>query len=337
MKECEEPKIGGNALKKTFTRRHDRDEYFIKEAEVIRVIKDRTYFKPSAIPAYKTKETFGDMDILYTHPKGAMDVSLVQSLFKPNEIIKNGSVISFDYKEIQVDLIFAPEDEFLYSLGYFSWNDTGNFLGRLAKKFDLKHGHTGLYLPVKDGDYGIAEILVTKDHSETLRFLGLPVEKFDAGFDTLEDIFEYIASSPVFNPEIYLFENRNASGRIRDKKRASYNALLKWCADNDAQLHHNPHIKKWEGRERVFQYFGEHIREQYQAALAKVAYNRAVKEKFNGDLVNVLTKLQGKELGEFMIKLKAHSFFKSENLFSAGDFDIHEKIIEVYNEFIHRS
>lgn len=123
----------------------------------------------------------------------------------------------------------------------------------------------------------------------------------------------------------------NSRDRARDKKRASYNALLKWCADNDANLPHNPSIPKWEGRERVFEYFGEHIRELYTEALAKVAFNRAVKEKFNGNLVSQLTLVSHKELGDLMIKLKKHPFFSPENLFTASQDDIANMIREVYN------
>jgi hypothetical protein len=326
--------MGGNALRQTPTRRHMRDEYFIKENEVLDIINKKTSFLPYAIPAYKTKESFGDMDIVYTHPYGPMGVDLIQDLFNPNEIVKNGSVISFDYKELQVDLIYSPPEEISYAEAYFSFNDLGNFIGRLAKKFGLKHGHNGLFLPVKDGDYGIAEILVTRNYTDTLNFLGLSVEQFDDGFDTLEDIFTYVSSSPVFNPSIYLFENVNAVSRIRDKRRKSYNELLKWCDQNNSTLPKNPPIEKWVGMEEVFLFFGENIRKQYKDALASVAFNRAVKEKFNGTLVSDLTQLFHEDLGRMMIKLKNHTFFKPENLFTSKQDDINSMIIKVSEECV---
>lgn len=323
--------MGGNALKNTFTRRHDRDEYFVKENEVFDILIKETGVYPMRIPAYHTKESFGDMDILYTGRRALTELD-VRRIFKPNEIYKNGTVISFDYREIQVDLIYTPEESAQYANAYFSHNDLGNFIGRLAKKFDLKHGHDGLWLPVKDGDYGIADICVTRNHNQTLEFLGLDIQKFQDGFDTLEDIFKYVATSPVFNPSIYLFENVNAVSRIRDKKRASYNSLLKWCADNDATLPKNPSIEKWEGRQRVFDYFGDHVHEEYTKALAKVAFNRAVKEKFNGDIVSQLTLTENAELGELMKKLKSHPYFSYSNLFTENPSNIADMIRKVYSE-----
>ena len=323
--------MGGNALKNTFTRRHTRDEYFVKETEVFDKLIKNTNVLPMRIPAYHTKESFGDMDILYTDRSALTELD-VRRIFKPNEIYKNGSVISFDYQEIQVDLIYSPEESADYAQSYFSYNDLGNFIGRLAKKFDLKHGHDGLWLPVKDGDYGITDICVSKNPIETLEFLGLDVGMFIQGFDTLEDIFKYVATSPVFNPSIYLFENVNAVSRIRDKKRASYNALLKWCADNDATLPKNPAIERWEGRQRVFDYFGDRVREEYTKALAKVAFNRAVKEKFNGDIVSQLTLKTHGELGDLMKRLKNHPYFSHANLFTESNQNICEMIRKVASD-----
>jgi len=52
--------------------------------------------------------------------------------FQPNEINHNGNCWSFDYKEIQVDLIITTEEHFNSNYFYMSYNDLGNFIGRLS-------------------------------------------------------------------------------------------------------------------------------------------------------------------------------------------------------------
>ena len=122
FEESEEQKIGGNALKNTVTRRYNAAEYFEVSAEVVQILTDSfdhyvDFRKIEVIPAYSEKETFGDCDILTTMKFTRQQI---QKTFSPNEIVINGDVISFDYKELQFDLIYSPSDEFEYSLFYFS-------------------------------------------------------------------------------------------------------------------------------------------------------------------------------------------------------------------------
>ena len=59
--------MGGNALKNTETRRYERDEYFALVETVLARLRSLPSFRErrmAAIPAYGTKESFGDMDVL---------------------------------------------------------------------------------------------------------------------------------------------------------------------------------------------------------------------------------------------------------------------------------
>lgn len=325
--------MGGNALKNTTTRRYAADEYFTVVEEVqqklhagIRVVE-----RSNVIEAYRTKESFGDADILYsTYPGQGIHVADIQQVFNPNEIVKNGDVISFDYKELQIDLIYSPADCYDYALSYFAFNDLGNLVGKLTKRFNLSHGHKGLYLPLRDGTNMFDSILITHDHDATLKFVGLNPNTFVAGFDTLDEIFNFVATSPQYNPEIYALENISSIGRIRDKKRDTYRKFLEFGANYTGYV--TPYVKGSDKSiflERIFAAFPDAL-PRFQDAVNRLTVSRAVKAKFNGTLVAEMTKLSGQDLGHFMKLLKEDFNFTPAVLLYLSPEQIETKVLAKY-------
>ena len=294
--------MGGNALKNTHTRRYAAAEYYALYEGLAKQISSMLCANSmlALIPSYRAKETFGDMDLLYSGEP--LSVGSIKRALSPNEVIKNGDVISFDYHELQIDLINTKTPG--YSLAYFSYNDLGNLVGKLARRHGLKHGHTGLYLPVRSGTHFLKEILVTTDHDEALEFLDLDPAIFHAGFDDLSDIFNYVASSKYFAPSSYALENVSSKGRVRDKKRHTYQEFLKFCGTCDTKVldmgsdkaQHLPGIfKRW-----------PHVREEFQTVTNDLLLREAANAKLNGSLVAELTGLTGTKLGEFMRQIRTH-------------------------------
>lgn len=74
-------------------------------------------------------------------------------------------------------------------------------------------------------------IVITKDFDKALKFLGFDVERFKQGFNNMNEVFEFVASSTFFNKDAFLFENRNHKARARDKKRSNYLAALEYFKD----------------------------------------------------------------------------------------------------------
>lgn len=294
--------MGGNALKHTPTRRYDKDEY---RELTEKVIGDLSYSFPldtfKDIPAYSSKDSFGDLDVLHTCQN--ITEEFIRDKFKPNEIVSNGEVVSFDVEQFQVDLIQTTRHRFDYAYHYFSFNDMGNLVGRIFKKFGLKHGHKGLLYVFRDGDHTVDEFDVTLNYKRAIEFVGLPYRN---EFETLEDIFSYVASSPYFNPDIYLFENMNYRSRVRDAKRKTYSEFLVWCAENQEGMTHyqfNPDKSVYLPSIRnCFESFGP----MYDLIEQK---NRSIKElklKFNGTIVRNMTGLEGAELGLFIHDFRNH-------------------------------
>lgn len=327
--------MGGNALKNTVTRRHDKDEFDAKTIKIIsRLNQYGHFYRKDVIQAYREKDTFGDLDILYsTFDDRCLDVDSVKQMFpESKEIARNTSVISLEYEELQVDLIWSAQHLIDYASSYFSFNDLGNLIGKTAHRFGLKHGHGGLTLPVRDGNHGLGEILLTADHDRALRFLGYDHETFNAGFDNLEEIFQFATSSNFFDPNAYAFENLNAVARIRDRKRSTYNSFLKYLETQTKEPKLIFPEDKSEHLETIFLNFPD-VLPDYVALMQELAAQRYLKTRFNGEIVHSVTHLQGKELGELMKVLKREFRLQPHTLPIISDATVRDIIRACYNNF----
>ncbi|KVP75348.1 hypothetical protein [Burkholderia ubonensis] len=313
--------MGGNALSVTAVRLTKKNFERVSAQCIERLQACFPGHRVAVIPAYRAKADFGDCDILVT--SAGYDPNKAAAALDAVEVVRNGPVTSVgvvvrdelppvDGNVFQVDLIAIGEDAFDYALGYFSFNDLGNLIGRTAHRAGLSHKHDGLWFYVRDGDYKFREICLTRDYDVALRFLGYEPARFHAAFETLGEIFEYVSGSTFFNRDIFLLENRNAKSRIRDRKRRTYMEFLKWCeARPELPAYPYPDDKSaW--LPRIAEHF-PHFEAEYQQALKDMADQRAVKVRFNGEWVAKLTGLQGKDLGALMKNVK-ESFDSQEAL-----------------------
>jgi hypothetical protein len=229
---------------------------------------------------------------------------------------KNGNVFSFGIdvgkgSPFQIDLIYVGNThrELSIALTYFGFNDLGNLMGRIFHRAGFKYGHRGLLKVVRDPDnrdHIIDEVLVSEDPRKIFEFGGYDYDRYLDGFWTREEIFEYVASSPLFNRDIYLFENRNAKSRMRDKKRVMYNEFLNWCEKNDDLPSFWTEDKEEYRNEQLtnaFSHFPE-FKRRYDDAITRLEHSKKLRSKFNGDIVRKITGLNGASLGIFIKEFK---------------------------------
>jgi hypothetical protein len=157
------------------------------------------------------------------------------------------------------------------------------------------------------------EIKLLDDWEQILPVLGYSWERYQQGFDTLEDIFEFVVSSPFFNKSIYALENRNHAARTRDQKRKTYMEFLKWIEsyrETPPQRFGTCYeANNVEGKGKWLPYLFKQIpgfENEYDAAALAYSASIVFKSSFNGSLVTQWTGLQGKELGQFMKWFKAY-------------------------------
>lgn len=307
--------MGGKALKTVKTRRVAAGEYHAIKDEVVSMLRGLyPAHRIEAIPAYRAKSDFGDLDILveyFAHP-GQPDTDIrhrfrgdLRKHFKAEEIVSNGPVSSFAWREFQVDLILAPSEEFAMSLAYYAWNDLGNLVGRVAHKMGLKYGHDGLCLPYRTGTYLFDTLVVTRDALQALEFLGFDPERFALGFDTPEAFYRFVADGAFFDPALYDLETRSNKARVRDRKRPIYQGFLAWIRETGAPAR----VASWPEDKsawlpRLFAAFPK-AEAEHQRIGRNLELARQYQTKFNGKLVGELTGLTGKDLGRLMMRVRA--------------------------------
>lgn len=246
--------MGGNALQ-VKTQRLSAEKYHELVPQIVGAIREIFSARAEVIPSFRTKDSFGDLDIIVEKEKVVLTPEqaeeakvesiyhqlqeVVSSIFNAREISINGGVLSFDFREsetdevgFQVDLILTPAEIMDASLNYFSYNDLGNLIGRVAHKMGLTFGHEGLLYPIRSGTHMIGRVLLTRDIDDSLSFLGFDPNRFHQGFETTDEIFNYVHTSKYFNPGLYLLENLNHASRTRDKKRKNYNGFLEYIQVN---------------------------------------------------------------------------------------------------------
>lgn len=295
--------MGGNALKNIEVTRMTLEEFNETKDKVQRVIAECSL--QSDIPKYfKNKDSFGDVDIV-VKIKNQHDQELciehIKNCFKPRDFYKNSNVFSFDCYNHQVDLIFTPEQHYKTSLNYLSYNDLFNLLGRLAHKLGLKLGHKGLQVIVKRGNYKLGEATLTKDLELILGILDVDYKRYQEGFNTKEEIFDFVMASMYFSNDIFAFENLNHINRTRNKKRAVYTEFVEYTSTR-SKNGLKPDKEKFV--KRILKKFPE--ANQAVIKLEKLRTRQlAVKEIFNGDIVAEVKGVSGIELGKWMKHFKA--------------------------------
>lgn len=332
--------MGGNALKNCITRRYQKEEYF----KLVREVQDRIsvllpWSFPVAIKAYANKESFGDMDVILCSENLPSDyIEKLEKFFKPKELVKNGNCISFEYKELQIDLIITPKEEYRTSYYYFAYNDLGNLIGRVAHSMGLKLGHDGLSYNWRVDTYQFRNIVLLTDWEDILPVLGYDYKRYAEEFNDLEDIFKFVVSSPFFNKDIYLLHNKNHTSRVRYAKRKTYTDFLDWIEGYEGTFVQRYYAAyKIQGDKNIwlpylfscisgFKNTYKEVQVQWDDAVLR-------KSKFNGDIVKAQTGLDGKELGKFMQYLKEKQYGERwDNLIrTSTPFQIGQEIDRCYS------
>jgi len=73
--------------------------------------------------------------------------------------------------------------------------------------------------------------------------MGYDYDKYSQGFDTLQEILDYIISGKYFSIELFLMENLRHIDRKRNKNRGSYQKFLAYCEENKDKLPNYPFEK----------------------------------------------------------------------------------------------
>lgn len=328
--------MGGNALKHTETRRYQREEYFALVDRLLPKLRELLQTECVVLEAFGLKESFGDMDVL-VQTEGQYTVQEMIEIIKhhlkppPTDTFKNDNVFSFDHEELQIDLIFTKPEDMQSSFNFAKFGDLGNLVGKLCHRFDTKYGFDGLRFVYRTSEERVlGEFLLTKETEKILNFVGLDYNRWKQGFQTAEEVFEFIISSKYFDADSFKLENLNAINRKRNKKRKMYGEFISYCEKTKPVSKFTFNPDKTVYREKIEQHFPGFF-EQLKKLEKLEAHQKMLREKFNGELVmqqfpELKGPALGKALSEFKLKMSPFEEYVEANT--------PEKIMSDFKEFV---
>lgn len=314
--------MGGLALKAYDVKRLEGDDYASACASALTavnaVLSAHNISAPARlIPSYRQKTSHGDVDIVVSNELlGVLNAAKIASSvgkelgvsdaqFKVNDYVVSVAAPHPDGGFYQLDLLLFKPESLDFAHAYMSWNDVSTLLLRIAAPLQLSIGPNGLSYVVREEKAEPARIILTRDFKKTLEFFQLDYERWSKGFDSLDEIYAFIASCPSVTKKNFDLQMMQSSVRKGFAKRPGYLGFLEW-------LDHNPITHKkfnWRAylqnqKSTLWETFPG-AKDQYDAFIATLERKRAVSSAFNGKMVMEITGFEGKALGEFIIAYKA--------------------------------
>ena len=300
--------MGGNLFQ---LGRKPRAEYLEIEADVRRCL-DGLVGDGYRIPRYyASKPDFGDLDVVLsraaTDALGGFEAfrTAIAAALDIRQSKNAGHVYSTVVRDLQVDY-FVREPELLEpTYHYLSFNDLGNLIGKIYRRLGLKYGQDGLEYVFRreHNESYVRDLPISRDWPRILAFIGLDVPAWQAGFDTLEQMFTWVVASPYFSVAPYQQTSRTTEKRAADRKTMA--RFFTWLETERVEKRY----EYLEDRERyipmITAAFPDAGLEQLIAREREAeADAERLREKFNGNLVRVWIGLEAKELRAFMRRFK---------------------------------
>lgn len=270
------------------------------------IIKEMFNTEVKGVKYFHTKESHGDLDLLILN-NGNLGNIAEKLKEKFGSVHCNGNVFSFEFEKYQVDIIPQPTRNWDCCSDFFDYDPSGNLCGKTAHKFGLKYGFQGLVFPFRSFSGRLSsDIVISKDTKKIFDFLGFDYEHYSKGFDTVEEIFEWVINGKYFCADSFMMDNLNHIDRKRNAKRSTYQGFLEYINKRSGEL---PSYKFDKNKENyivlIDTFFPEAgFKKELEKLKLEDERNRLAAEKFNGNMVMEITGLKDKELGKFIVDFK---------------------------------
>lgn len=329
--------MGGNALK---TKRLLANDYKLLEKDIIERVSKLFPETKIAIPKYfSSKESFGDMDILFEKNIDLDEVMEKINLeFNPSKsFYSKEHLYSFENNDFQIDLIFIKPEDFEFAKEYYSYNDLGIFIGRIADSFGIKYGSSGVYYTLGKIQNNHTffqnknKIHITRDYDKALDLLGFDVERYHRGFNNMEEIYKFVTDSQYFTKASYKRESQNNANFHRNKTRKNFvefqKLLNEGFEDKNIPFEHYRTI----GMDLVHKKFPD-FRAKYDDYVKECNTNMLFCERFNGKRIIKVANVTDMEISSVLEQFKQIPNLK-EQVLSLQDNEIDDFIINHIRNF----
>lgn len=328
--------MGGNLFKLGRLPRAD----YKKIENQLKTYLDQKFGEHYRIPRYyANKADFGDMDIVVSSAAMKsnwhdMQQELIQDL-GISQYKSAGAVFSTVYHNFQVDFFVRNHQYFATTYDFLSFNDIGNLIGRIFKRFNLKYGEQGLQYVFRRADnHYQKDIEVSKDAQKIMEFLELDYAHWQRGFASKKEMFDWVVACPYFSVKPYVDMSNKMEKRA--KERPTIQAFLAYLETHqinktyefDEKDSYLPMIAAYFPAANLLEHIAhEKEREQYVIA---------IKSKYNGRLImELFPTLKGKALGDFMQAFQAQWQDHEQVLYAMQADEIKQKLQEFYAKYDH--
>jgi hypothetical protein len=274
--------MGGAAFPGYTIPRMNHSQYEALRHKCISILESQRFYEHViSPPEAPSKADHGDIDLLVSVPLRQFTADEVSLALGAVQRTKTGLTTSFcvplsvAHGIPDSEKLFAQVDIHICRDGYLDWElftksygDMLQVLGMLQRPLGLTANDRGLHLRIPEietRNRKAAMVYLTHEPAKMLRFLGLDVQKYVAGFSTNEEIFEWIVGGRFFGRAVLIREgNENAGDRARFTKRKMFSECMnEWIP---AHNHIFTSKRDWT-REEVLQdalrWFGDGVRQEY--------------------------------------------------------------------------
>lgn len=251
-----------------------------------------------------SKQDHGDVDIICI-PKEGNDIKSILSKLGNNNLKfhKNGNVYSILYqcnkisKDVHVDFIKTNTGNFISHKQYFSLNDFSGIVGIFSKRLNFKYGSEGFFKKYKDKKNNWHEIFITNNLMDGLKILGFNSNKFN-NINTVDDIIEFMLSSPLVDVDDFKSNNMNQSDR-KSEKRPIINTVI-------TALRKSNKKRTIEDSDYFFKKLFPKYYDKVQEKIKKIDNYIIPKSKYSGEwLLKTFSIKQGKIIGNILKDLNS--------------------------------
>lgn len=205
-----------------------------------------------------------------------------------------------------------------------SWGDVGMIVSSTVKAWGLRlSASRGLYIDIPlHGPF-----LLSYDIERVVEFLRLDWDRYGRGFDSVEEIFEWIQGLMINGERVGI----KAKGKLEKKEHSNRGMWVDFWSLGDPDTAYTPSNEEKEtARRSALDFFGKVP--EYEEIVAKLERERVAKEKFNGNLVREWTGAERRRLGVLLKLCKEDGRLGLQRVVEMEEEEIRGIVIEIWRK-----